>query len=134
MELITSAAMNRLHIKNRCFLLALLIASQAACLGFGVAWATGWLWNAFETVVNNYVASEGRAEAHHLALEVKELGLSTSEPGTADWQRLQEMCEETSIPYRGFVCVMRRDNGALLCHPNLKEDPGLLRLFPGRAF
>jgi response regulator RpfG family c-di-GMP phosphodiesterase len=29
--------------------------------------------------------------------------------------------------------VMRRDNGAMLCHPNLKEDPGLLRLFPGRS-
>jgi response regulator RpfG family c-di-GMP phosphodiesterase len=125
--------MSRIHIKNRCFLLALLIASQAACLGFGVAWATGWLWDAFEIVVHNYVSAEGKAEAHQLALEVKALGLNTSEPGTADWQLLQEMCENTRIPYNGFVCVMRRDNGAMLCHQKLKEDPGLLRLFPGRS-
>ena len=28
---------------------------------------------------------------------------------------------------------MRRDNGAMLCHPDLKNDPGLLRLFPGKC-
>jgi putative two-component system response regulator len=125
--------MTRMHIKNRCFLLALLIASQAACLGFGVAWATGWLWDAFDRVVHSYVSAEGKAEAHQLALKVEDLRLTTAEPGTADWQRLQQMCEEATVPHNGFVCVMRRDNGAMLCHPNLKEDPGLLRLFPGRS-
>ncbi len=122
-----------MYIKNRCFLLALLIASQAACLGFGVAWATGWLWDAFAVVVDSYVVAEGKAEAHHIALEVRELKLTTTEPGTADWQKLQDLCESTRIPHDGFVCVMRRDNGAMLCHPNLQADPGLLRLFPGRA-
>jgi response regulator RpfG family c-di-GMP phosphodiesterase len=122
-----------MYIKNRCFLLALLIASQAACLGFGVAWATGWLWEAFEGVVHNYVTAQGRAETHQLALEIQALGLTTAEPGTADWQKLQELCETTQVPHEGFVCIMRRDNGAMLCHPNLKQDPGLLRLFPGRG-
>lgn len=124
--------MTHMHIKNRCFLLALLIASQAACLGFGVAWATGWLWEAFETVVHNYVTAQGRAETHQIALQIESLGLTTAEPGTADWQKLQSLCEQTHVPHDGFVCLMRRDNGALLCHPQLKQDPGLLRLFPGR--
>lgn len=125
--------MTQMHIKNRCFLLALLIASQAACLGFGVAWATGWLWDTFTVVVDGYVSAEGTAEAHQLALEVRDMKLTTVEPGTADWEKLQKLCESTIIPHEGFVCVMRRDNGAMLCHPNLKKDPGLLRLFPGRA-
>jgi response regulator RpfG family c-di-GMP phosphodiesterase len=125
--------MTQMHIKNRCFLLALLIASQAACLGFGVAWATGWLWEAFETVVHNYVTAQGRAETHQLALEIQSLGLTTAEPGTADWHQLQELCENTQVPHEGFVCIMRRDNGAMLCHPELKQDPGLLRLSPGRG-
>jgi response regulator RpfG family c-di-GMP phosphodiesterase len=122
-----------MHIKNRCFLLALLIASQAACLGFGVAWATGWLWDTFETVVHNYVSAQGRAEAHQIALEVRALNLQTAEPGTSDWHKLQELCENAVMPHEGFVCLMRRDNGAMLCHPHLKSDPGLLRLFPGKA-
>lgn len=123
--------MTQMHIKNRCFLLALLIASQAACLGFGVAWATGWLWETFEKVVHNYVTAQGRAETHQIALEIQSLGLTTAEPGTADWQQLQELCESTHVPHEGFVCLMRRDNGAMLCHPDLTQDPGLLRLFPG---
>jgi response regulator RpfG family c-di-GMP phosphodiesterase len=125
--------MTQIHIQNRCFLLALLIASQAACLGFGVAWATGWLWQAFEGVVHNYVTAQGRAETHQLALEIQSFGLTTIEPGTDDWQRLQKLCENTQVPHEGFVCIMRRDNGAMLCHPNLKQDPGLQRLFPGRG-
>lgn len=128
-----SPAMSRMQIKNRCFLLALLIAGQAACLGFGVAWATGWLWQAFEVVVDNYVTAQGKAEAHQITLEIEALGLTTAEPGTADWQELQELCEQSIIPHDGFVCLMRRDNGAMLCHPKLKSDPGLSRLFPGRG-
>jgi len=123
-----------MRIKSRLFLIALLVATQAACLGFGVAWTTGWLWQAFETVVHNYVSAEGHARAHQLVYEVDKLGLDNVEPGTDEWQRLQDLCERTSIPHQGFVCVMRRDTGAMLCHPNLESDPGLLRLFPGRAF
>ena len=125
--------MTCLHIKNRCFLLALLVSAQAACLFFGVAWAVGWLWESYEVVVQEYVTSEGQAEAHNLALEIKELGIHQAEPGTDDWQKLQELCEATAIPHDGTLCIMRRDNGALLCHPHLKADPGLLRLFPGRS-
>ena len=121
-----------MRIKSRFFLVALLVASQAACLGFGVIWATGWLWTAFEEVVHEHVAAKGQAIAHELAFKATEMRLDTVEPGTADWQRLQEMCEQAVIPHEGFACLMRPDNGAMLCHPNLKQDPGLLRLFPGR--
>ena len=121
-----------MQIKSRFFLVALLVSSQAACLGFGVAWATGWLWTAFETVVHEHVAAKGQALAHELALKAAEMQLDSVEPGTAGWQRLQELCETAAIPHDGFVCIMRPDNGAMLCHPNLENDPGLLRLFPGR--
>ncbi len=121
-----------MKIKSRYFLLALLIASQTACLGFGVVWATGWLWNAFRNEVYNHVVAEGRALAHELALKTAEMGLENIEPGSADWKRLQSLCEQAVIPHDGFALVMRRDNGAMVCHPNIEKDPGLLRLFPGR--
>ena len=122
-----------MRIKSRFFLVALLVASQVACLGFGVMWATGWLWRNFEAVVYDYVIAEGKAVAHGIALKTAEMRLSDVQPGSADWKRLQEMCEQEVIPHNGFLCMMRRDNGAMLCHPNLRQDPGLLRLFPGRS-
>ena len=120
-----------MQIKSRFFLVALLVSSQAACLGFGVVWATGWLWTAFETEVHEHVTAKGQALAHELALKASEMQLDNVEPGTKDWQRLQDLCKSATIPHDGFVCIMRSDNGAMLCHPNLENDPGLLRLFPG---
>jgi len=120
-----------MQIKSRFFLVALLVSSQAACLGFGVIWATGWLWTAFDTVVHEHVTAKGEALAHELALQATEMKLKSVEPNSEDWARLQRLCETAKIPHNGFVCVMRADTGALLCHPNLKADPGLQRLFPG---
>ena len=122
-----------MQIKSRFFLVALLVASQAACLGFGVIWATGFLWRAFEVVVHEHVSANGQALAHQLAIKAAALKPDTVEPGSSDWQRLQELVESVEIPHNGFVCIMRPDNGAMLCHPDLAADPGLLRLFPGRA-
>ena len=119
--------------KSRSFLVALLVTSQAACLGFGVVWATGWLWKNFEAVVHDYVVAEGRAVAHGIALKTSALGLGEVQPGTDQWQLLQEMCEAESIPHSGFLCFMRKDNGAMLCHPDMQSDPSLLQLFPGKA-
>lgn len=121
-----------MRIKSRFFLVALLIASQAACLGFGVIWATGWLWTTYEEVVNKHVVAEGQAQAHKLAVHITEMQLETVDPGSLDWWRLQGLCETTDIVHEGFVCVMRPDNGAMLCHPDLGENPSLLELFPGR--
>ena len=122
-----------MRIKSRFFLVALLIASQTACLGFGMFWATGWLWREFEDVVHSNVISQGKAIAHGLALKTAELGLNSVEPGTPEWEEVQALCEQADIPHEGFACLMRYDNGAMLCHPNLPIDPGLLRLFPGHS-
>jgi len=123
----------KMRIKSRFFFIALLVASQAACLGFGIVWATGWLWRNFENVVYDYVIVDGESVAQGIALKVSDMRLKNVRPGSNDWKRLQKLCEEEAIPYNGFVCIMRRDNGAMLCHPKLKQDPGLLRLFPGKG-
>ena len=122
-----------MQIKSRFFLVALLVSSQAACLGFGVLWATGWLWTAFESVVHQHVSAKGQALAHSLAVRTAELRLDTVEPGTAGWARLQALSKAANIPHEGFACIMRADSGAMVCHPELETDPGLLRLFPGRC-
>lgn len=122
-----------MRIKSRFFLVAMLVTSQAACLGFGVVWTTGWLWQEFEMVVHHNVVSQGKAIAQELAAKTSGLALKNVEPGTSGWLQVQSLCEQTQIPHEGFACLMRYDNGAMICHPDLPEDPGLLRLFPGRS-
>jgi len=116
---------------SRLFLFALLVACQSACLGLGIAWATGWLWSAFEGAVHVTVRSQGKALAHELVYKTTDMGLESIEPDSEGWQQVQELCEQTDIPHKGFVCVMQADNGKMLCHPQLSSDPGLQRLMPG---
>lgn len=121
-----------MRIKQRRLLVLLLIASQLGCMGFGVVWASQWLHRTFETFIYRNVAAQGRALAYELSHRVAEESITNIEPGTNGWDKLQALCEETPVPHDGAIVVMRRDTGALTCHSQLKNDPGLLGTFPGR--
>lgn len=122
-----------MRIKQRKFLVFFLIVSQLGCMLFGLASASGWLNRVVTDVIASRVDAEGRSLAHELATRASELRLETVEHGTADWQKLQEMCEAIEVPHNGYAYLIRLDNGALLCHSQLKEQPSLLGRFPGRA-
>ena len=89
--------------RSRSFFLALLIVCQTACLGFGVIWATGWLWNKFEGVVYDYVVAEGRAVAHDIALKTSNLRLHDVAPGTSRVGRTSAVVRNRAHPSQRFL-------------------------------
>jgi response regulator RpfG family c-di-GMP phosphodiesterase len=121
-----------MQIKRRRLLVCLLIVSQLGCLTFGVVWAAKWLHGVFDSFIERNVAAQGRLLAYELERQFGEESITTVEPGTLGWDRLQQLCEKVDVPNDGFAFIMRRDTGALACHSKLKEDPSLLRSFPGR--
>jgi response regulator RpfG family c-di-GMP phosphodiesterase len=121
-----------MQIKQRRLLILLLVASQLGCLGFGVVWAGRMLHQTFDEFISRNVEAQSRALVYELAHRIGEEPIGTVEPGTNGWKRLQSICEETRVAYDGYVTIMRRDTGALLCHPRLNQDPSLLQTFPGR--
>lgn len=123
-----------MRIRQRRFLLILLVTSQLGCMIFGLASAAGWLHRAVSDVIAARVSAEGRSLAHELAAGVALPPTGSVEPGTEIWEQLQERCESMRVPYDGFAAVLEYDTGALLCHSNLSDQPGLLRRFPGRSF
>lgn len=122
-----------MRIKQRKFLVLMLIISQLGCMLFGLASASGWLNRVVTDVIASRVDAEGRSLAHELATRASELGLENVELGTEDWQRLQDLFVKTEVPYDGYAYLIRLDNGALICHSRLDEQPSLLGSFPGRA-
>lgn len=110
----------------------LLVVSQASCMAFGVVWATQWHHRTFDEFISNNVAAQSRSLAYELAHRISAASITGIEPGADGWDKLQALCEQTDVPYDGFVEVMRLDTGALTCHSRLKSDPALLRSFPGR--
>lgn len=121
-----------MRIKQRRLLVLLLIVSQLGCMGFGVVWSTNWLHETLDSFISQNVAAQGRALAYQLSRAVRESNITSIEPGTDGWNRLQELCEAADVPQGGFVSVFRGDTGALTCHSKLSQDPALLRSFPGR--
>ncbi|MEM7622476.1 MAG: PP2C family protein-serine/threonine phosphatase [Planctomycetota bacterium] len=47
---------------------------------------------------------------------------------SAEWDRLQSIIESEALaklPVGAFACLIEEDNGQLLCHPEIRENPGL---------
>jgi len=123
-----------MRIKRRRLLIITLSACQLGCLVFGVVWAVGWLKDAFDHVLRLHTDSVGRSVALEIVGRFEDLSVRSIDPGTRGWESVQRICEELEAPNDGYISVVRADNGALLCHPDLKDDPTLLGRFPGRSF
>jgi HD-GYP domain-containing protein (c-di-GMP phosphodiesterase class II) len=122
-----------MQFKRRQLLVLLLIVGQLGCMSFGVLWASKWLGSAFQEFVERSSAAQGRSIADELARRISDREIKEVNPGTTGWQRLQKLCERIEPPHDGFVAVIHRSTGALICHSGLKDDPTLLRKFPGRS-
>ena len=122
-----------MQFKRRQLLVLLLIASQLGCMAFGIFWGANWLRGAFTEFMVRTTAAQNRATVEQLARRISDRELTSVDPGTAGWSRLQKLCERISPPHQGFVAAVDRNTGALICHSDLKKDPTLLRKFPGRS-
>jgi response regulator RpfG family c-di-GMP phosphodiesterase len=122
-----------MQFKRRQLLILLLIVSQLGCLSFGVLWGSQWLRGAFNEFMQRNVAAQNRSTVFELARRISEKSIKNVDPGSTGWTEMQRLCEQMTIPHDGFVSVIDRDTGSLVCHSNLKKDPTLLRKFPGRS-
>jgi response regulator RpfG family c-di-GMP phosphodiesterase len=122
-----------MQFKRRQLLILLLIVSQLGCMSFGVLWASSWLRGAFQGFTERSSQAQGRAIAEQLARRMSDRSFDDFKPGTNDWQRLQKLCERINAPHQGFVAIIDRNTGALICHSQLKNEPAMLRKHPGRA-
>jgi response regulator RpfG family c-di-GMP phosphodiesterase len=110
----------------------LLILTQIVCLTVGVVWAAQWLKGGLERGVLDRATAHSLSLATDVARQIDFLPTGGIDPGAPSWDDLQEFCRNAKPLFDGFVVVIRRDNGALVCHTNLDRDPSLLRTFPGR--
>ncbi|MCC6494577.1 MAG: HD domain-containing protein [Pirellulales bacterium] len=102
-------------------------------MSFGILWASQWLQRAFAGCIQRNAAAESETLTFELSRRLADRSPKTLAPGTKGWRELQEICETTRVPHNGFVSIIHRSTGALIWHSELKDNPGLLRSFPGRS-
>ena len=114
-------------------LIVSLIAAQAVVLTAGLMGLVWWLEGDLRAVMREQVLADNRQIARQAVDVIGGMGLSSTDQGTADWERLQGFVERIELPNGGFLCVVDNDSGELLCHPELRRNPDMDRTLPGSA-
>jgi serine phosphatase RsbU (regulator of sigma subunit) len=116
-----------IRIRTRRHLVVVAIALQAVIL------AAGW-WTTFSLVRAEFAeVIEDRVIAQNTELAERVAALLPTLPGMItfggpDWEQAQRVIEGLDdLPAGGFACLLDED-GRILCHPDIRDEPGLRNL------
>src|SRR5277367_2896904 len=114
-----------MKISKRLLLVILVAGGQLACLCSAIAVFASWLQSDLETTMRSQVLADNKQFAAQMATMIRAMGLHDLRAGTPDWNRLQDTVERITLPNQGFVCVIEKGKGRILCHPQLRSEPSL---------
>ncbi len=115
------------RIGSRAALIGLALLIQAVVLGAGWFWTFRVVQRSFAREIQDYTIEQNRELARRVASLFPVDAISMPEFGSAGWERLQGIIESEALqqlPAGGFACLIEPD-GQLLCHPEIRESPGL---------
>ncbi|MEE9212163.1 MAG: HD domain-containing phosphohydrolase [Phycisphaeraceae bacterium] len=121
------------RIRKRWGLIVLVMLGQLVCLLTAVAVFDAWLTRRLRQTVRERVLLATQQTANHVATLIGQLNIRDLTAGSDDWQRLQSIVEQTHLPNRGYLCVIDRDTGRILSHPDLPNNPALANMKLGRV-
>ncbi|MFG0257847.1 MAG: HD domain-containing phosphohydrolase [Phycisphaerales bacterium JB043] len=112
------------HITTtRGLLVAILVAqSVSLTLGFGVAYRM--IRSGLGEALRERILEDNARIADSLTDSIHQMGLRDLEYQTDDWERMQALFEGLRLPNEAFACLLDED-GNILCHPDLRDDPSL---------
>lgn len=113
------------HVRQRWLLIGSLIAAQLLVLFAATVLFERWLARELRSTVRERVLDASLQTAGQIVGLIEMMDLNDLTPGSDDWRRLQDVVERTSLPHGGFLCVIDRDTGRILCHPQLAQQPEL---------
>jgi len=113
-----------MRITRRLSLILTLGVLQASLLG--VAWFSTFstIRREFAAVIERQVLEDNARTASEFADLIQSQVSGPIEFGSPDWDRVQSMVESLDLSAEGFACLIDED-GKVLCHPQLRNDPGL---------
>lgn len=122
-----------MSISKRQLLIVLISAAQLACLAGGIALFGHMLAGRLHATMRRQILDDNRQLAAQMATIIGQADLDEVRDDERQRQRLQRMIEQVRLPNDGFLCVIRRDDGRILCHPDLLQRRDLASATPGWA-
>ncbi len=113
------------RITRRTLLVSALLLGQLACLLAALLWFGAWLERGLGDVVRDRVLSASHQMAIQIVQIIELMNIDDAEPGSPGWKRMQKLVEDTKLPTGGYLCVVRDNDGRVLCHPEIRSRPEL---------
>ncbi len=112
-------------ITRRTLLVSALLVGQLVCFLGALLWFGAWLERGLGEVVRDRILSASQQMAVQIVQMIELMDIDDATPGTAGWERMQKLVEDTKLPTGGYLCVVREDDGRVLCHPEIRSRPKL---------
>jgi len=122
-----------MKINNRLLLMVLVSGGQLACLMGGLLWFGNWLGAGVLSRLRQQALDANEQFASQTADMIRRMHLNGLRPGSADWEQIQKVIEQTKLPNDGYLCIIESEHGRILCHPDLRHNAILLTLSPGET-
>lgn len=113
------------RFSRRWLLVAALLVGQLVCLLAGLVVFGSWLERGLGDIVRDRILGASRQIAGQFAQTLDLMGIDGTPLPADDWERLQNLVEETRLPNGGELVVVDADTGRVLAHPDLKNHPEL---------
>ncbi|MCI0630698.1 MAG: HD domain-containing protein [Phycisphaerales bacterium] len=122
-----------MKINNRTLLMTLVSTCQLACLAGGLLWFNSWLSDGLLARMRQQILMANEHFVRQAVDTVRAMNLTELKPSYPEWERVQIIIEQTRLPNDGFFSIIDSKSGRLLCHPELRDNPTLLTMLPGRV-
>src|SRR4029450_2283804 len=106
---------------------------QLACLMGALCWFVNWLNAGLVSQLRDQVLASNEQYVGQAVDMIRRMHLADVRPGSSDWGHIQTIIERTKLPNDGFLCIIDSDEGRLLCHPEVRQNPVLLSMQPGQT-
>lgn len=122
-----------MRIVKKSALVELLAGAQVLCLAMALIGFAFWIRGSVQGVVRRQILGDNQQIAAQMGklIDGKELG--SIEYGSRNWEFLQSLIEEVSLPNQGYMCIADDETGKLLCHPDIRSKPALRDLNVGAS-
>ncbi len=110
------------RITGRTILVSALLLGQLVCLLIALLWFGAWLERGMGQLVTQRILDNSKQISTQIVQIARLMDIQDVSPGSPDWERLQALVEDTKLPGKGRLCIIRDGDNVLLCHPALRLE------------
>jgi response regulator RpfG family c-di-GMP phosphodiesterase len=120
--------LNSIRFNNRVLLMILVSGAQLTCVTAGLVWFGKWMSASILSEMREQVLTSNEQYVTQMTDMMRRWKLESLHPGSDDWERVQRIIEQTRLPNDGYLSIIETNQGRLLCHPDLRQNPILMSM------